>query len=64
MANRQVTKEEMLARTARLRGLRPSKQAFVDTRIGGAFVVGDDPAIRPGRYGGEAQARGYGVGRR
>ncbi len=33
MANRQVTKDEMLARTARFKGLRASKQAFVDTRI-------------------------------
>ncbi len=35
MANRQVTMDEMLARTARFEGLRPSKQAFLDTRIPG-----------------------------
>ncbi len=33
MANRIVSKDEMLGRTARFEGLRPSKQAFVDTRI-------------------------------
>ncbi len=33
MANRQVSMDEMLARTARFKRLRPSKQAFVDTRI-------------------------------
>jgi mannose-6-phosphate isomerase-like protein (cupin superfamily) len=33
MANKQVTRDEMLARTARFSGLRASKQAFVDTRI-------------------------------
>ncbi len=35
MAKRQVTMDEMLARTARFQGLRPSKQAFLDTRIPG-----------------------------
>ncbi len=33
MARRQVSMDEMLSRTARFAGLRPSKQAFVDTRI-------------------------------
>ena len=33
MAKKQVSMDEMLARTARFAGLRPSKQAFVDTRI-------------------------------
>ena len=33
MANRQVSKQEMLERTARFHDLAPSKQAFVDTRI-------------------------------
>ena len=33
MANKMVSMDEMLARTARFAGLRPSKQAFVDTRI-------------------------------
>jgi mannose-6-phosphate isomerase-like protein (cupin superfamily) len=33
MANRIVSKDEMLGRTARFDKLRPSKQAFVDTRI-------------------------------
>ncbi len=33
MANKQVSMDEMLARTARFKGLQPSKQAFVDTRI-------------------------------
>ncbi len=33
MTNKQVTKDEMLARTARFGSLRASKQAFVDTRL-------------------------------
>ena len=33
MADVQVSMDEMLARTARFKELRPSKQAFVDTRI-------------------------------
>ena len=33
MANKQVTRDEMLSRTARFKGLRASKQAFVDTRL-------------------------------
>ena len=33
MANRQISKDEMRSRTARIAALRPSKQAFIDTRI-------------------------------
>ncbi len=35
MTNKQVSMDEMLARTARFKGLRASKQAFIDTRIPG-----------------------------
>jgi mannose-6-phosphate isomerase-like protein (cupin superfamily) len=35
MAGKQVGKDEMNARIARFKGLKPSKQAFVDTRIPG-----------------------------
>ena len=35
MANRTVTRQEMLARLAKFRKLRPSKAAFVDTRLPG-----------------------------
>ena len=35
MANKQATVDEMLARTARFKELKSSKQAFIDTRIPG-----------------------------
>lgn len=56
MANRQVSMDEMLARTARFDRLAPSTQAFVDTRIPGHErdifnVIGagvtEDPALKP-----------------
>ena len=56
MANLQVSKEEMLGRVARFKQLRPSEQAFVDSKIPGHErliynVIGkgvtEDPALKP-----------------
>lgn len=56
MANRQVSREEMLARTATFRDLKPSPVAFVDTKLPGHErdifnVIGagvtEDAALKP-----------------
>ena len=56
MANRQVSQEEMAERTARFAALKPSKVAFVDTKIPGHErdiynVIGEgvteDPSLKP-----------------
>jgi len=56
MDNPQVSKEEMLQRVARFKQLRPSEQAFVDSKIPGHErliynVIGagvtEDPSLRP-----------------
>ena len=56
MANRQVSQKEMAERTARFAALKPSKVAFVDTKIPGHErdiynVIGEgvteDPSLKP-----------------